>query len=110
MVHADDLADAYVRAAESGLTSEIFNVTDRSRFTALEMATAAARAAGFRGDVRPTPLEEARKTMGDFAEALALSQHVDARKTVRLLGWQPRHGGFLDDVDLYYHAWKASQG
>ena len=110
MVHADDLGDAYVRAAESGLTGEIFNVTDRSRFTALEMATAAARAAGFRGDVRPTPLAEARQTMGDFAEALALSQHVDARKAVRLLGWHPRHGGFLDDVDVYYRAWKASQG
>jgi len=25
--------------------------------------------------------------MGDFADALALSQHVDAGKAVRLLGW-----------------------
>ena len=107
MVHIDDLADAYVRIAESGLAGEIFNVNDQSRFTVLEMATAAARAAGYKGEVRPTPLPEARKTLGDFADALALSQHIDARKAARLLGWQPRHDGFLDDADVYYRAWKA---
>src|SRR5205809_2303410 len=110
MVHLDDLADAYVRAAESGLAGEIFNVTDRSRFTVLELATAAARAAGYTGEIPLLPLAEAKKTMGDFADALALNQHVDSGKAVRLLGWQPRHGGFLDDVDVLYRAWKAQQG
>ena len=109
MVHADDLADAYLRAGESVLGGEVFDVSDRSRATALEMAAAAARAAGYRGEVRPVPLAEAAKTMGDFAAALALNQHVDARKAVRLLGWQPRHGGFLDEADLYYRAWRAHQ-
>src|SRR5881296_1051536 len=52
MVHLDDLACAYVRAAESGLGGEIFNVTDRSRFTVLELTTAAARAAGYTGEIR----------------------------------------------------------
>ena len=107
MVHVDDLADAYVRVATSGLAAEIFNVNDQSRFTVLEMATAAARAAGYQGDVRPTPLVEARKTLGDFADALALSQHIDARKVVRLLGWHPSHEGFLDEADVHYRAWKA---
>jgi len=109
MVHADDLGEAYVRAAESGLAGEVFDVTDRSRATVLEMATAAARAAGYAGEVRAVPLAEARTRMGEFAVALALNQHVDARKAVRLLGWQPRHGGFLDEAPLYYQAWKASQ-
>jgi len=107
MVHVDDLADAYVRVAESGLAAEIFNVNDQSRLTVLEMATAAARAAGYEGEVRPTPLVEARKTLGDFADALALSQHIDAGKAVRLLGWYPSHEGFLDEADVYYRAWKA---
>ncbi len=48
--------------------------------------------------------------MGDFADALALNQHVDSGKAVRLLGWQPRHGGFLDEVEVFYRAWKARQG
>ena len=71
------------------------------------MATAAARAAGFQGELRPVPLGEARRTMGDFADALAVDQHVDARNAVRLLGWQPRHGGFVDEADIFYAAWKA---
>jgi nucleoside-diphosphate-sugar epimerase len=109
MVHADDVADAYVRAAERGLAGEVFDVTDRSRATVLEMATAAARVAGYQRELRPTPVGEARKTMGDFADALALDQHVDARKAVRLLGWQPRHGGFADEVGVCYAAWRAWQ-
>jgi nucleoside-diphosphate-sugar epimerase len=109
MVHADDLADAYVRAAENGLGGEVFAVTDRSRATVLEMATAAARAAGYQGDVRPVPVAQARATLGELAPALALHQHVDSRKAERLLGWQPCHGGFLDEVDLYYRAWKAGR-
>jgi nucleoside-diphosphate-sugar epimerase len=107
MVHADDLADAYVRAAESGLAGEVFDIVDRSRASVREMVTAAARAAGYKGDIRAVPLAEARATLGDLVEALALNQHVDARKAVRLLGWQPRHAGFLDEVDTYYRAWKA---
>ena len=43
-------------------------------------------------------------------DALALTQQVDSGKAVRLLGWQPRHGGFLDEVEVFYRAWKARQG
>ena len=110
MVHVHDLADAYVRLAESGYAGEIFNVTDRSRSTVGEMAGAAARAAGHPGAVRKVPVEEAAKTMGDLAASLALDQHVDSRKAVSRLGWQPRHGGFVDGVDTYYAAWKVRQG
>jgi nucleoside-diphosphate-sugar epimerase len=110
MVHVDDLAELYVRAAELAPAGEIFNASDRSRSTVLELATAAARVAGFTGEVRPIPLPEARKTMGDFADALALNQHIDARKAVRLLGWQPRHGGFRDEAAVYFQTWKAWQG
>ena len=108
-VHADDCADAYVRAASSGLSGEIFNVTDRSRAPVRRLVTAAARAAGFTGEIRWVPLDEARRKMGGFADALALDQHVDSRKAVLRLGWQPTHGGFEDDVDTYYAAWKAAQ-
>jgi nucleoside-diphosphate-sugar epimerase len=110
MVHIHDLADAYVRLAESGLAGEIFNVTDRSRSTVGEMAEAAARAAGHSGAVRRVPVEEARKTLGDLASSLALDQHVDSRKAVARLGWQPRHGGFVDGIETYYAAWKVRQG
>lgn len=109
-VHADDCANAYVRAIESGVAGEVFNVTDRSRSPLRRLVIAAAKAAGFGGEIRWIPLEEARKTMGDFASALAFDQHVDSRKAVARLGWQPSHGGFEDEVATYYASWKAGQG
>lgn len=109
MVHADDVADAYVRAAESGERAEIFNVTDRSRSSVREMAEAAARAALYTGEIGYVPVAEAAKTMGAFAAALAVDQHVDSRKAVSRLGWQPKHGGFVDEVETYFAAWKAAR-
>jgi nucleoside-diphosphate-sugar epimerase len=109
MVHADDLADAYLRAGESGLLGEVFNITDRSRCSVAEMVGAVARVTGYAGKITFIPLAEAARTMGDFAECLALDQHADARKAVRLLGWQPKHGGFVDDVETYYLSWQAAQ-
>jgi nucleoside-diphosphate-sugar epimerase len=109
MIHIDDLAAGYVSAAESGLGGEAFNLTDRSRHTVGEMAQAAAKAVGYTAAVRFVPVAEAAETLGDLAECLALDQHVDARKAVRLLGWQPRHGGFVDEAATYFETWRAYQ-
>jgi nucleoside-diphosphate-sugar epimerase len=87
MVHADDLADAYLRAGESGLSGEVLNITDRSRCSVAEMVSAVARVTGYGGKITFIPVAEAAKTMGDFAECPALTS-TDARKAVRLLGWQ----------------------
>lgn len=107
LVHVEDLADAYVRLVESGLSREVFNITDRSRATLNEIAEAVVRVTGGKAKVMHMPLAEATKQMGAFAECLALNQHVDSRKAVRLLGWQPRHGGFVDGARTFYQAWKA---
>lgn len=109
LVHLDDLGRAYVRAAESGLTG-VFNVTDRSRASLLEMAGAVARVTGYEGEIRATPVAQAAPSMGTLAECLALDQNVDSRKAVQLLGWQPLHGGFADEVEECYEAWKAWNG
>ncbi len=109
-VHADDCADAYVRAIEKGAAGEVYNVTDRSRAPLRRLGLAAARAAGFGGEIRWIPVDDARKTMGDLASAIAFDQHVDSRKAVARLGWQPSHGGFEDEAATYFTAWKAAQG
>jgi nucleoside-diphosphate-sugar epimerase len=109
MVHADDLARAYVHAAESGLSGEIFNINDSSCSTVGQMVDAVAKAAGYDGEIRFVPLAEAAKTMGDFAEALALDQHIDNRKAMRILGWKPRHPGFVEGVKVYFETWRAYQ-
>lgn len=108
MVHIDDLVDAYVRLAESGLAGEDFNISDRSHLSVKEMVEAVVKVTGYDGKERYIPLQEAEKEMGSMAEALALNQYVDAGKAERLLRWRPRHHGFIEDIDLFYGAWKAS--
>jgi nucleoside-diphosphate-sugar epimerase len=108
MVHVEDLARAYVRAAECPWGGHVINVTDRSRFTVLQCAQAASRAAGRAGKVEVMPVDEAVRTMGPVAECLVLDQHVDSSKAVRMLGWQPRHGGFPEAAARYFTAWKAA--
>lgn len=109
MVHVDDLAQAYLRAAESDLNREIFDIVDYSRSTVGEMVEAVKGVSGYEGDINYIPVADAAGTMGDFAECLALDQRVDAGKAARLLGWRPRHLGFVDEVDRYFKSWKASQ-
>ena len=107
MVHRDDLAELYVRAVEASARGEMINATDQGRFTTLECARAASRAAGAGGKVETLSPEAARKVFGPLAECLALDQRVDSGKAWRLLGWKPRHPGFVDDVESCHRAWKA---
>ena len=106
MVHVDDLAEGYRLAGESGLRGEAFIFAESSYPTLEEMVRAAAQVAGENSEIRFNPLEEARKSMTDFAEALALDQHADAGKAKRILGWRPQHHGFVSEVATYYEAWK----
>jgi nucleoside-diphosphate-sugar epimerase len=82
-------------------------VTDRSRASVREMAAAVARVTGGGAKVRATPVADAAGAMGTLAKCLALDQHVDSRKALRLLGWEPHHGGFVDEVEECFEGWKA---
>ena len=53
------------------------------------VAEAASQGAGAQGRTEAWPLEEARKALGSFADALALDQQVSGDKAKRLLGWEP---------------------
>jgi nucleoside-diphosphate-sugar epimerase len=107
MVHLDDLADLYVRAIESA-HGGVFHASDRSRDTVLECAVAASRAAGRGGAVNLVPVPEAAKTLGPMTDCLAMNQHLDSSKAARLLGWHPRHPGFVDEAPRLFRAWQAS--
>jgi nucleoside-diphosphate-sugar epimerase len=109
MVHVHDLADLYLRAAESDASGEVFNATDCSRSTVFECARAASFAAGAKGRVDKVPLEQARKEMGLEADCLTLDQNVDSSKAMTRLGWLPRHPSFVDGVDRYFGAWHGLQ-
>jgi nucleoside-diphosphate-sugar epimerase len=109
MVQVEDLAEAYVLASESGLKGEIFNLADRSRSSISENLKAVARATGYTGEIEFIPAEKTSQTLGDYAYCLALDQHVDAGKATRLLGWQPKHLGFVAEVETCFTSWKAAQ-
>ena len=81
MVHADDLAEAYLRAGESGLCGEVFNITDRSRWSV-------GRHAG-------------RSCSGD---RLCRQDHVDASVRSR-----QDHGRFCSSVWLWTSTWTAAR-
>lgn len=107
MVHVNDLAQAYVQTAESNMRNEVFDITDGSCKTVREMASSVIEASGGKSSLEFLKLEEARTSMGDFAEALAIDQTVSSQKAHELLNWTTKHAGFMTDVDLYYKAWEA---
>jgi hypothetical protein len=46
-----------------------------------------------------TPLAEARKTMGSYADALALDQQASSRRAQELLGWKPSRPDALQELE-----------
>jgi nucleoside-diphosphate-sugar epimerase len=110
MVHRDDLGELYVRAAQSELSGQVLHAVDSSRYTLLECARAASRAAGAAGKVVAVPVAEAVREMGPVAECLAMDQIVSGRRTADALGWTPKHVGFVDGVHLFHASWRAAAG
>eukprot|EP00029_Vermamoeba_vermiformis_P010480 TRINITY_DN5501_c0_g1_i2.p1 TRINITY_DN5501_c0_g1~~TRINITY_DN5501_c0_g1_i2.p1 ORF type:complete len:223 (+),score=63.13 TRINITY_DN5501_c0_g1_i2:558-1226(+) len=105
--HIADLADGYRRVVEAPVSlidKEIFNVVDYSHPTNEEMLLAAAKVAGFTG--KP----EYRAAASDFEKFADVSCACSPLKTIRLLGWTPRHVGFVEDIDLYFKSYKAAHG
>jgi len=90
VVHVDDLADLYVRALGS-VGGTLFHATDGFAYRVREIAEAA-------GVTESWPLDEARKTLGAYADALVLDQLVSSEKAQRAFGWQPRAASILDDL------------
>ncbi len=77
LVHREDVADLYRRVAETGARG-VFHAVAEVR-----------RAHEVFPQIQGTPLEEARKTLHGFADALALDQNVRAPRSLAL-GWRPR--------------------
>ena len=107
MVHLDDLADLYVRAAEREV-SGVFNGSGVGGVVA-EMAAAAAVAAGASGRIKILDADKAREMYGPLAEGLMASQAVRRGRAERLLDWHPRHRGFAENAAVHFASWRAAQ-
>lgn len=100
MIDVDDLADLYVRAFEKAPAGTVLLAADGSAHRVKEIAEAASIGAGAGGRTESWPLEEARKTLGAYADALVLDQQVSSEKARSLLGWKPRASDILEDLRL----------
>jgi len=98
VVHVDDLAKLYVRALSHAPAGILLHAVDTSFHSVTEIAEAASQGAGADGKTTSWPLEEARKVLGSYADALVLDQHVSAEKAKAMLGWHPKAEDILDDL------------
>ena len=88
-VSLSDLAEFYRLVVEKRPQKELFHATDGSSELVSDVAEAFLKHAGG-GRVSLWPLDEARKKLGVFADALALDQRVSSEKAKRHLGWTPK--------------------
>ena len=77
LVHREDVAEVYRLVVETGARGVFHAVTE------------VRRARDVFPSISGTPIEEARKKLGGFADALALDQNVRAPRALAL-GWKPR--------------------
>ena len=88
LIYDRDLADLYVRVAARPDASGIFHANDEADETVNTIVEGIIRHFSVAPEVRHVPLEEARKKMGIYADALALDQVVRSARA-RELGWAP---------------------
>ena len=96
-VHVDDLAALYAQALRAAAGTLLF-AAHGPAIRVRDVAEAASRAAGAGGRVETVPIEEARRTMGQFADALALDQQISGERAQRVLGWQPQAPSVLEEL------------
>jgi nucleoside-diphosphate-sugar epimerase len=88
LVYDRDLGDLYQRLATAPEASGTYHGTDESAETVNEIVAAIRDALQQPPSVRHVPLDEARKKLGVYADALALDQIVRSPRA-RALGWNP---------------------
>lgn len=103
MVHLDELADFYLRAAEQRATGVLHAVDDSH-----DPVEASARAVAPDAEIEYVPLELARTALGNFADALAVDQLIASSESRQKLGWSPRRT-FVSSVAEQWQAWRSSQ-
>lgn len=99
-VHAEDLADLYALALERAPARSVFNAAHGSA-RLVEIARAASELGGAGGRVAAWPLDEARKLLWGFADAIASDQVISGEKAKRELGWNPSRASIIDELHAY---------
>jgi nucleoside-diphosphate-sugar epimerase len=88
MIYDRDLADLYVRVVARSEASGIYHANDEADETVNTIVEGIVNHCSMPPDVRHVPLDEARKKLGAYADALALDQKVRSARA-HALGWAP---------------------
>jgi nucleoside-diphosphate-sugar epimerase len=97
-VHADDLADLYVRALEKAPAGTLYHAAEGSPVRISELAAAVAESAGKNVKIHSWVADEAALVLGPSVQGLLLDQNVSAAKAKRELGWEPKAPSVLAEV------------
>jgi len=98
MVRVDALAELYALAIDRAPADSLYNGVSKDSVQYGDLARAASRVAGGDGNVHTISLDEGRKIMGPFADALALDQRISGAKAARELGWNAERPGVLEEL------------
>ncbi len=104
-VHRDDLAELYRLAVEQR-AGGILHGVDGTAPKVRELARSLGEAAGAKGPPRAVPLEEARRSLGPMADALAMDQVVIGPRALSL-GWKPTRPRFPEAARAAFAEWKG---
>ncbi|TFK49591.1 NAD(P)-binding protein [Heliocybe sulcata] len=106
MIHCDDLADLYVRAAENAqlIAGKVFDAANDFTESGDDVLNKLVEVSGAKGPAEWIEPEN------PYHEALNCTSLLRPYLARALLGWQPRKPGFVDGLATYYAAWQAAAG
>lgn len=107
-IYDRDLADLYVCLTERSEACGVYHATDDGDEQVNEIVAAVGSHLSMPPVVRHVPLEEARTTMGPYADALALDQRVRSPRA-RALGWTPALRSVSGSVARLLEEWRAER-
>ena len=106
-VHIDDLVPLYLRALEKA-PAGAFYYAENGENSYREIAEAISRMLGFGGRTRPMPMGEAIAEFGETGAQFSYGSNsrVRAVRARRELGWAPKGGTLLDEIERGCYAEK----
>jgi len=102
-VHVDDLADAYLKVAQKGISlrGEYFILTVYAEVLR-DLVKGVAKVSNHSGNVTFVAPQD------PYSKCFALVQkHFDNSKARIVLGWNPTHSSLVSDAARYYHVWNS---
>ena len=108
LIYDRDLGELYARLVGTADASGVYHATDGGAETVNEIVAALAEHAPTEPSIRHVPLDEARKKMGPYADALALDQIVRSPRA-RALGWSPTLHSVAGNAARLFEEWRRGK-